>query len=55
MPPCRLPFTVVSSSGDDDGYSAETELTTPGPACKGWRSQEYCLYPQAGLQDDGRN
>ena len=46
MPLMRLPFTVVSSTGEDDGYSAEIELVAPGPGCKGWRSQEYCIYPQ---------
>ena len=46
MPPRRLSFTVVSSTGEDDGYSAEIELVAPGPGCKGWRSQEYCIYPQ---------
>ncbi len=46
MPPARLSYTVVSCDSDDDGYSAATELIKPGPACKGWRSQEYCLYPQ---------
>ena len=37
---------MVSSTGEDDGYSAEIELVNPGPGCKGWRSQEYCIYPQ---------
>ena len=46
MPPARLPYTVASSTGEDDGYSAEIELVNPGPGCKGWRSQEYCIYPQ---------
>ena len=32
MPPARLPYTVVSSTGEDDGYSAEIELVKPGPS-----------------------
>ena len=49
MPPVRLPFRVVHASSEADGHNA-SELTSPGPACKGWRSAEYCIYPQVRVR-----
>ncbi|KAK6477548.1 centrosomal protein of 104 kDa isoform X1 [Huso huso] len=46
---CRMPhkigFAVVSSSGNEDGYSAN-ELMVHAPTVNGWRSTRSCLYPQ---------
>ena len=38
-------FKAVACSSDDEGYSA-SELQDPSPSSKGWRSDQYCTYPQ---------
>ncbi|KFW84953.1 Centrosomal protein of 104 kDa [Manacus vitellinus] len=46
--PHKIGFTVVSSSGHEDGFSAR-ELMVHAPTVNGWRSPRYCLlcqYPQ---------
>ncbi len=45
MRPTRLPFIVAHCGSEDDGHLA-TELLQPGPGCKGWRSAQYCIFPQ---------
>jgi len=39
--PHKLGFTVVSSSGHEDGFSAK-ELMVHAPTVNGWRSPRYC-------------
>ncbi|KAJ7306573.1 hypothetical protein JRQ81_009937 [Phrynocephalus forsythii] len=43
--PHKIGFTVVSSSGHEDGYSAK-ELMVHAPTVNGWRSPRLCQYPQ---------
>ncbi|KFR13167.1 Centrosomal protein of 104 kDa [Opisthocomus hoazin] len=43
--PHKLGFTVVSSSGHEDGFSAK-ELMVHAPTVNGWRSPRLCQYPQ---------
>ncbi|XP_041129339.1 centrosomal protein of 104 kDa-like isoform X2 [Polyodon spathula] len=43
--PHKIGFAVVSSSGNEDGYSAK-ELMVHAPTVNGWRSTRSCLYPQ---------
>ncbi|MGH0177796.1 UNVERIFIED_CONTAM: hypothetical protein FKN15_075896 [Acipenser sinensis] len=43
--PHKIGFAVVSSSGNEDGYSAN-ELMVHAPTVNGWRSTRSCLYPQ---------
>ncbi|NWI42639.1 CE104 protein, partial [Picathartes gymnocephalus] len=43
--PHKIGFTVVSSSGHEDGFSAR-ELMVHAPAVNGWRSPRLCQYPQ---------
>jgi hypothetical protein len=49
MSPARLPFTVASCSSEEDGFSS-SELLNPGPTCRGWRSAQYCIYPQVSTE-----
>ncbi|NWV48627.1 CE104 protein, partial [Daphoenositta chrysoptera] len=43
--PHKIGFTVVSSSGHEDGFSAR-ELMVHAPTVNGWRSPRLCQYPQ---------
>ncbi|XP_067328917.1 centrosomal protein of 104 kDa isoform X1 [Anolis sagrei] len=43
--PHKVGFTVVSSSGHEDGFSAK-ELMVHAPTVNGWRSPRLCQYPQ---------
>lgn len=43
--PHKIGFTVVSSTGHEDGFSAR-ELMIHAPAVNGWRSPRLCQYPQ---------
>ncbi|XP_063273105.1 centrosomal protein of 104 kDa isoform X2 [Prinia subflava] len=43
--PHKIGFTVVSSSGHEDGFSAR-ELMVHAPTVSGWRSPRLCQYPQ---------
>uniref|UniRef100_A0A6J0SSX4 Centrosomal protein of 104 kDa isoform X1 n=1 Tax=Pogona vitticeps TaxID=103695 RepID=A0A6J0SSX4_9SAUR len=43
--PHKIGFIVLSSSGHEDGYSAN-ELMVHAPTVKGWRSPRLCQYPQ---------
>ncbi|NXD25696.1 CE104 protein, partial [Spelaeornis formosus] len=43
--PHKIGFTVVSSSGHEDGFSAH-ELMVHAPTVNGWRSPRFCQYPQ---------
>ncbi|NXB79103.1 CE104 protein, partial [Donacobius atricapilla] len=43
--PHKIGFTVVSSSGHEDGFSAQ-ELMVHAPTVNGWRSPRLCQYPQ---------
>ncbi|NWI55999.1 CE104 protein, partial [Calyptomena viridis] len=43
--PHKIGFTVVSSSGHEDGFSAR-ELLVHAPTVNGWRSPRLCQYPQ---------
>ncbi|NXM75801.1 CE104 protein, partial [Serilophus lunatus] len=43
--PHKIGFTVVSSSGHEDGFSPR-ELMVHGPTVNGWRSPRLCQYPQ---------
>ncbi|NWQ61906.1 CE104 protein, partial [Neopipo cinnamomea] len=43
--PHKIGFTVVSSSGHEDGFSAQ-ELMVHAPTVNGWRSPRLCPYPQ---------
>lgn len=43
--PHKIAFTVVSSSGHEDGFSAR-ELMVHAPTVNGWRSPRLCQYPQ---------
>ncbi|NXC18175.1 CE104 protein, partial [Corythaeola cristata] len=43
--PHKIGFTVVSSSGHEDGFSAK-ELMVHAPTVNGWRSPRLCQYPQ---------
>ncbi|MGH0143725.1 UNVERIFIED_CONTAM: hypothetical protein FKN15_000790 [Acipenser sinensis] len=43
--PHKIGCAVVSSSGNEDGYSAN-ELMVHAPTVNGWRSTRSCLYPQ---------
>ncbi|NXF11665.1 CE104 protein, partial [Smithornis capensis] len=43
--PHKIGFTVVSSSGHEDGFSAR-ELLVHAPTVSGWRSPRLCQYPQ---------
>jgi len=53
MAPTRLTFSVAHCSSEDDGHLA-SELLSPGPGCKGWRSAQYCIYPQVGNAQTGK-
>ncbi|XP_058674700.1 centrosomal protein of 104 kDa [Ammospiza caudacuta] len=43
--PHKIGFTVISSSGHEDGFSAR-ELMVHAPTVSGWRSPRLCQYPQ---------
>ncbi|KAG8568705.1 hypothetical protein GDO81_014113 [Engystomops pustulosus] len=43
--PHKIGFVVVSSSGQEDGFSAK-ELMVHAPTVSGWRSPRFCQYPQ---------
>ncbi|XP_064586789.1 centrosomal protein of 104 kDa isoform X2 [Zonotrichia leucophrys gambelii] len=43
--PHKIGFTVISSSGHEDGFSAR-ELMVHAPTVNGWRSPRLCQYPQ---------
>ncbi|NWX32162.1 CE104 protein, partial [Notiomystis cincta] len=43
--PHKISFSVVSSSGHEDGFSAR-ELMVHAPTVNGWRSPRLCQYPQ---------
>ncbi|NXI96060.1 CE104 protein, partial [Psophia crepitans] len=43
--PHKIGFIVVSSSGHEDGFSAQ-ELMVHAPTVSGWRSPRLCQYPQ---------
>ncbi|NXK63252.1 CE104 protein, partial [Sylvietta virens] len=43
--PHKIGFTVVSSSGHEEGFSAR-ELMVHAPTVNGWRSPRLCQYPQ---------
>ncbi len=45
MRPVRIPYTVAHCGSEDDLHLA-SELLQPGPGCKGWRSAQYCIFPQ---------
>ncbi|XP_069466353.1 centrosomal protein of 104 kDa [Ambystoma mexicanum] len=45
MMPHKIGFVVLSSSGQEDGYSAK-ELMVHAPTVNGWRSPRFCQYPQ---------
>ena len=40
-----LKYSVAKVSSEDDEYST-SELLSPGPSCKGWVTDKYCVYPQ---------
>uniref|UniRef100_A0A4W5PRU2 Centrosomal protein of 104 kDa n=1 Tax=Hucho hucho TaxID=62062 RepID=A0A4W5PRU2_9TELE len=43
--PRKIGFTLVSSSGHEDNFSAK-ELMVHAPTVNGWRSARFCPYPQ---------
>ncbi|XP_040443217.1 centrosomal protein of 104 kDa isoform X1 [Falco naumanni] len=43
--PHKIGFVVVSSTGEEDGFSAK-ELMVHAPTVNGWRSPRLCQYPQ---------
>ncbi|XP_073417902.1 centrosomal protein of 104 kDa [Dendrobates tinctorius] len=43
--PHKIGFVVISSSGQEDGFSAK-ELMIHAPTVSGWRSPRFCQYPQ---------
>uniref|UniRef100_A0A8C7UTM1 Centrosomal protein of 104 kDa n=1 Tax=Oncorhynchus mykiss TaxID=8022 RepID=A0A8C7UTM1_ONCMY len=43
--PRKIGFTLVSSSGHEDHFSAK-ELMVHAPTVNGWRSARFCPYPQ---------
>ncbi|XP_038864112.1 centrosomal protein of 104 kDa [Salvelinus namaycush] len=43
--PRKIGFTLVSSSGHEDNFSAK-ELMVHAPTINGWRSARFCPYPQ---------
>jgi hypothetical protein len=45
MSSTRIPFRVVLCDTEEEGFTA-AELESVGPGSRGWRSAQYCLYPQ---------
>ena len=41
----KLPFNIISVSGEDPDYPAE-DLNESSPESKGWQSARFCEYPQ---------
>lgn len=41
----KLPFVVLSATGEDAEYSAQ-ELNTHASSTRGWQSRRFCDYPQ---------
>ena len=40
-----LKYNIVKVSSEEEDYPA-SELLSPGPDCKGWVTEKYCVYPQ---------
>ena len=40
-----LKYNIVKVSSEEEDCSA-SELLSPGPDCKGWVTEKYCVYPQ---------
>ena len=40
-----LKYSISKKSSEDDECPA-SELLLPGPSCKGWATDKYCVYPQ---------
>ena len=40
-----LKYSIAKVSSEEEECSA-SELLSPGPDCKGWATDKYCMYPQ---------
>ena len=40
-----LKYSIAKVSSEEEECSA-SELLSPGPDCKGWATDKYCVYPQ---------
>ena len=40
-----LKYSIAKVSSEEEECSA-SELLSPGPDCKGWATDQYCVYPQ---------
>ena len=38
-------YGVAKVNSEDEEFPA-SELLSPGPSCKGWVTDKYCMYPQ---------
>ena len=43
-----LKYSISKVSSEDEEYSA-SELLSPGTGCKGWVTDQYCVYPQVNI------